>query len=117
MSPNNTPEIRDLLNDLHGYQHIKKTHLYFQMRKMTCTDISTDTIFDPFKREKSVFKVDYVTGWLDFVYTYANPGIEDIVLVSLSVPIELWFLASVTEVWGSERLRKPSGWEGEFLSF
>lgn len=27
MSPNNTPEIRDLLNDLHGYQHIKKNSL------------------------------------------------------------------------------------------
>ena len=61
MSPNNTPEIRDLLNDLHGYQCIKKIHLYFQMRKMTCTDISTDTIFDPSKREKSVFKVDYLS--------------------------------------------------------
>lgn len=100
-----------------GISILKKTHLYFQMRKMTCTDISTDTIFDPSKRETSVFKVDYVPGWLDFVYTYANPGIEEVVLLSLSVPIELCFLASITEVWGSERLRKPSGWEGEFLSF
>lgn len=39
------------------------------------------TIFDPFKREKSVFKIDYLSqdGLLKFVYTNANPGIEDIV--------------------------------------
>ena len=48
---------------------------------MIYTDNSMHTIFDPFKREKSVFKTDYLSqdGLLKFVYTNANPGIEDIV--------------------------------------
>lgn len=57
-----------------------------------------------------------VTRWLNFVYTCANPGIEDIVLVPLSIAIEPWFLAWTMEVWGSERQRKPLGWEGQFLN-
>lgn len=52
------------------------------------------TIFDPFKREKSVLKIDYLSqdGLLNFVYTNANPGIEDIVVVPLFIPTELWIL-------------------------
>lgn len=34
---------------------------------------------------------------LTFMHTHANPGIEDIVLVSLSVRVDLWFLARITE--------------------
>lgn len=69
--------------------------------------MSPATIHDPSKKEKFVFQIDD----LSWAHT-CRPGLEDIVLVSLSIRV-----ARIIEVWGSGRLRKPSGWEREFLSF
>lgn len=49
------------------------------------------------------------------MYIHANPGVAASLLVSVSITVDLWYLARTTELWGSERLREPSGWEGEFL--
>ena len=48
------------------------------------------------------------------VYTYANPGIG--ILCWNLYPSQWSCGTSVTEGWGRGRLRRPSGWDGEFLT-
>lgn len=113
--PNNTFEIKALLDNLHGYQLIflnSNIHLYFQMR-MTCADISWAQFLTLLK-EKNQSLRDYLSQVMAYncLHTWKPRGWGHCG-VSLFISMELCYLARFRVVWENGRLRKSSGWEAE----